>query len=178
MKRRSIAVCSLIVLGSVALLAQTPSPSSKLVGVWKRNLAKSTYNTGTKPGPGSLSVYQWTARPDGFIIGTTVSINNEGIPSFNQSAAKYDGKDYPSYGSAALADFQVKGTKTGTLAFKPIDEYSVEIIGKGADGKVTNPNVKRIRTVSKDGKSMTDASKGTNAQGQNVGTVTFYDRVK
>jgi hypothetical protein len=178
MKRNLIAGCLLVVLVSMGASAQTPSPSSKLVGVWKRNLAKSVYNTGTKPGPNSISIYQWTARPDGFIVAITVTVNDEGVPGFNQTVSKYDGKDYPNYSPPGLAELQVKGTKTGTMAYRPIDEYSVELIAKGSDGKVTNPNVKRIRTVSKDGKSMSDASKGTDAQGQKVDTVAFYDRVK
>ena len=176
--KRFLAVCLLVVFGSTALVAQTPSPSSKLVGVWKRNVAKSTYNTGTKPGPGSVSVFQWTIRPDGFIVGTVVTLNDEGVPGFNQTVSKYDGKDYPIYASTVLADFQINGTKFGTTAFKPIDEYSVELIAKGPDGKVTNPNQKRIRTVARDGKSMTDATTGTNAQGQKVDNIVFYDRVQ
>jgi hypothetical protein len=176
--KRFLAVCLLVVFGSTALVAQTPSPSSKLVGVWKRNVAKSTYNTGTKPGPESVSVYQWTIRPDGFLVGTIVTIAADGTPTFNQTVSKYDGKDYSNYGNASLADLQASGAKAGTMAYKVLDEYSVQLTAKGPDGNVTAPNQTRIRTVSQDGKTMTDVTKGMNAQGQPINNVLVFDRMK
>src|SRR5262245_5475483 len=118
--------CLLMVFFTISAMAQNASPATKLLGVWKLNLAKSTYSPGPKPGPGHASVYQWTIRPDGFIVAAFVTLAADGTPTFNQTVSKYDGKDYSSYSNASLADFQASGAKAGTTSYKVLDEYSVQ----------------------------------------------------
>jgi hypothetical protein len=59
-----------------------------------------------------------------------------------------------------------------TIVLNAVDPYTVTFTQK-LDGKVTSNGT---RTVSKDGKTMTIATKGTNAQGQATSTNAFYDK--
>ena len=77
-------------------------------------------------------------------------------------SAHYDGKDYR---WTVNANFD-------TIALKRLDAYTVNTINK-KDGK-------RVQTsrivVSKDGKTLTNTQKGTNASGQRVNNVLVFDR--
>ena len=74
-----------------------------------------------------------------------------GHPAFIQVVSKSDGKDYPQYQSAPLAEFQINGTKTPlTYSETVLDEYAVNIVAKFGD-KVIN---KGVRRVAPDGKTM------------------------
>ena len=76
---------------------------------------------------------------------------------------KLDSKDYP---------IEEDPTRD-TIAMKKIDDYTMEETNKKG-GKVTTI----VRTVyAKDGKSRTQTTTGTNAQGQKVNNVAFFDRL-
>ena len=154
-----------------AALAQTRAPSANSsLGTWKLNIEKSTYSPGVPP---RSSVRQFTAVENGFIVSTISGISPQGIPTFALSAARYDGKDYPQYTQVTLTDMMVKGTKTpNTQVYRIIDDYAVEITNK-QNGKVTTI---LTRTVSRDGRTMTMTTKGTNAQGQPINNVEVFDR--
>ena len=151
--------------------AQLPAPTSNVVmGTWKLNFETSTYNPGQAP---RSNVRQFIALPDGFIVSTISGISAQGIPTFTMSAARYDSKNYPLYNQITLADFMVNGTKTPmTQAYKVIDDYTVEITNREY-GKVTTV---LTRTVSKDRKTMTLITKGTNALGQPVHNVEIFEK--
>ena len=163
-------VALLLVCGVVAL-AQTPAPSANLVlGTWKLNIEKSTYSPG---GPPRSNLRQFTAVENGFIVSTISGISAQGIPTFTLSAARYDGKNYPLYNQVTLADMMINGTKTpNTQAYRVIDAHTVEITNR-QNGKLTTV---LTRTVSRDGKTMTLVTKGTNAQSQPVHNVEVFDR--
>ena len=74
-----------------------------------------------------------------------------GHPAFIHVVSKSDGKDYPQYESAPLAEFQINGTKTPlTYSETVLDEYAVNIVAKFGD-RVIN---KGVRRVAPDGKTM------------------------
>ena len=173
MKRNVLAV-GLVVVCSVAVLAQAPAAGTKtdpIIGTWKINAEKSN----PKPAPGTVSGLQYELRPDGFIVRNASAVTAQGNPTFGQTTYKYDGKDYPRYGQDTLADFTAKGVKPGTDAYRTVDAYTTEITQKDSAGKV---GTKITRVVSKDGKVLTITTKGTNAKGQTVNTIAVYDRVK
>ena len=170
--RSSVFVFAAILgLCSVAVSAQLPTPASNpVLGTWKLNPEKSSYSAGQPP---RSNVRQFTAVEDGYIVSTISGISAQGIPTFTLSAARYDGKNYPIYNQITLVDMMINGTKTpNTQAYKVIDAYTVEITNK-QNGRVTTV---LTRTVSKDGKTMTLVTKGTNAQGQPVHNVEIFDR--
>jgi hypothetical protein len=104
-------------------------------------------------------------------------VSPQGNPNFLHTTWKYDGKDYLQYTVANMAEFSAKGVKPGTSAYRAVDAYTTELIQKDNTGKATFTGI-RTRVVSRDGKTLTDTSKGTNAQGQAVNSVTVFDKVQ
>ena len=89
------------------------------------------------------------------------------------SVARYDGKNYRLYNQVTLAELMLKGTKSPTTqAYKVIDDYTVEITNR-ENGKLTTT---LRRTVSRDLKTMTVVTKGTNAQGEAVDNLEIFDK--
>ena len=147
------------ILLSTSALSQTVDPA---VGVWKLNIAKSKYD----PGPPQTQSETRTIedRGCGVILMTAERISLKGERTFIQYVAKYDGKDYPK---------MVLGAKTASsISLRAIDPYTVEGTEK-EDGKVT---VNYIRTVSTDGKTMTQSMESTNARGQKISRVLVFER--
>lgn len=128
-------------------------------GTWKLNLDKSKYDPGPPPkGPNSTKI----EAIDGGLKFTNVGVNSEGNPTHNEWSGKFDGKDNP-----------VKGDPNrDTAALKKIDDYTIEITNK-KDGKVTTT----ARAVfSRDGKTRTQTTTGTNVKGIKVNNVTVSEK--
>jgi hypothetical protein len=148
-------LCLVAVLGSVAF-AQFESR----VGTWELNLAKSTFSPGPPPKRQTLTFQavgpHWMALLQG-IDASGTPIN----PDTNNLMINFDGKDHPT----PTVDYE-------TTAWKRIDANKYEVIRKKA-GKVvlTSTNV-----LSKDGKTMTITTKGTDAAGQAINNVRVYDK--
>ncbi len=160
MKRHRIALLLLAGVGCLASVT-TVFAADNFTGTWKMNLDKSQYN----PGPPLRSL---TSRVD--VMGDMVNFTFDGYDATGKSITpgelliKLDGKDYP------IAEDPARDT----VAMKKIDDYTTEETNK-KDGKVTTI----VRTVySKDGKSRTATTTGTNAQGQKVNNVVFFDRLR
>jgi len=150
-----------LVVSVVSLSAQERDPR---IGTWKLNVAQSTYD----PGPPPQSVTRtYEDRGGGVTLFTVEGINAQGNPIFAQVAHKLDGKDYPvaTLGVQTVSDHR-------TDSFKLVDAYTVEFIDKRG-GKVFATGT---LTVSKDGKTMTDRTKGTNAQGQPFSNVSVHEK--
>ena len=176
MTRSLIAFGVLVILLSGVVLAQAPAAGTKtdpILGTWKQNPEKST----PKPPPGAVNVRQYLLRPDGFVVSTFGGVTPQGNPTFNQTTWKYDGKDYLQYTQATLPEFSAKGVKLNTNAYRAVDAYTTEIIQKDGSGKPLFTGM-RTRVVSKDGKTLTDTLKGTDARGQAVNTVAVFDKVQ
>ena len=78
-------------------------------------------------------------------------------------SAKVDGKDYPATGSSPFGD---------TLAITRVNPNTVRIVSKLA-GKQT---IEQTIVVAPDGKTRTTTAKGTDAKGQPVDTMSFYEK--
>jgi hypothetical protein len=142
-----------------ALAAFVLSAASPILGTWKMNVAKSKFNPG--PGPkGGTVVY--TQEGDWIILKSDV-IGADGKPVSRSNRYKLDGKEYPYEGPLI--------TK-GTIAVKKIDDHRTESVIKGANG-----NVVKVQTViSKDGKTRTQTSTGTNSEGQKTNNTVIYEK--
>lgn len=170
-----------VVVGAAAivcasgLVAQSPAQRvDLLIGMWKQNMEKSTYAPGPPPPKGSGSVRQYAAGDDGAIVAITMTINPEGLPSLGAiSAANYDGREYAQHTLATLASSL--GSHIGpkidrTISYTAIDPYTVEIVQK-QDGQVVS---KSTRTISRDGKTMTE--RFTTLQGQRAANVLVFEK--
>ena len=159
---------------SSVLMAQGPARADLLIGMWKQNMEKSTYDPGPPPLKGSGSVRQYAAGDDGAIVAITMTISPEGLPSLGAiSAASYDGKDYAQHTLATLASSL--GSHIGprvdrTISYTLIDPYTVEIVQK-QDGQVVS---KSTRTISRDGKTMTE--RFTIVQEQRAANILVFEK--
>lgn len=133
-----------------------------VIGTWKIDLAKSKFSPG--PPPKSM-INKYEPSGDGVIF-TQDIVDAQGKSIRIQYTATYDGKSHPSTGDDSRRD---------TVAWKPrSDPHNSEgVITKG--GKVTS-TLRRV--ISKDGKTMTITSKGTDPGGQRTSSVHFFNKVE
>jgi hypothetical protein len=146
-----------LALAAVASMSTAVLAADSMVGTWKLNAAKSksTYKSGT-------SVAE--AAGDGIKL-TVDIVAGDGTAYHWAWTAKYDGKDYPVTGKTPYGD-------KGTVALTRVDANTVKLVAK-VDGKVA---VNQTIATSADGKTRTVTSKGTDAKGQPIDTVTVYEK--
>jgi hypothetical protein len=173
--KRSVIVGVVMAASSVILLAQNPAPGKDpIIGTWNLNLQKSKF-VGA-PAPRS-ETRRYEVTEEGYINYIRIGVDSHGSPTFSQATYKYDGKDYPIYSQANLPLFYTLGVKPGTQAYRVVDPNTVQLTPKDNTGKITFDGV-RTRSVSRDGKTLTDIQKGTNALGETVDIVQIFDKLE
>jgi hypothetical protein len=154
--KRLLTVCTVMLLALAAgglVLAQ----SNPFVGVWKLNLAKSTYNPGPAP---KSQTRTWAA--DGKV--SVEGVNAAGKPVAYGYPIKSDGKDYPTTGAVPNA--------ADTISSKQIDANTIEAnFTRGGKHAETTRFV-----VSKDGKVLTITAKGTLPDGTAFDNLLVWDK--
>jgi hypothetical protein len=146
----AVAVSALVYNAGCALQAQTPASRSlpPIVGTWKLNPDKSNLRVPAN----HVEIRQYRLRSDGFLVGLLITSDPQGSYHYLQFTAKSDGKDYPEYTEALLADMVAAGKRTPrTYAETVVDEYTTDWTDK-VNGKVTSHGKK---IVSKDGNTLT-----------------------
>jgi hypothetical protein len=149
-----------LVIG-VAITAIGVFGADSILGTWKYNAAKSkTTSTSTNPIKSLTSVLE--ATPDGGVKMTRTGQLADGTPVSYSFTFKYDGKEYP-----------VTGAPFDTISIKRIDANTTSFETRKTGGKYHSTG----RTViSKDGKTLTQTSKGTDAEGKPVASTTVADK--
>lgn len=150
---RSFVVALLFVAASVALGAQ----ASLLEGTWNLNLEKTKYT----PGVPQSETITYDRSGQGLAY-TSQAVDTHGEPKTSRGTIVYDGKDYPVTGSD---DYD-------SVASKRVDDFTGETTRKQG-GKVVQTVT---RVVSKDGKTLTQTTKGVDAEGKTVDIVAVYDK--
>ena len=156
MKVKTIPLVLAMLAVSVGLWAQ----QDPAIGTWKLNLAKSKYSpTGLAPKSGTTKIEPF--GKNGVKL-TADGVDPQGKPTHVEWSADADGKDYP-----------VKGNPDAdAVSLKRIDANTVEVTNKKG-GKVMTT----ARWVfSNNGKTRTNTTKGTNAQGQALNNVAVFDK--
>ncbi len=144
---------------TIAVAIQLPAADLSL-GTWKLDTAKSKYSPG--PGPKS-STAVYTADGD-WIVTKTESVSAEGKATSTSQRYKRDGKEYPWNNP--------NGTGKMTVTMKQIDDHHTSGT-QTRDGKVVSTFKSAI---SKDGKTRTLTSSGTNADGKKFSNVVVYTK--
>jgi hypothetical protein len=142
----------------LALGIGTALAADAVVGTWKLNVAKSTFSPGPAP-KSQTRTYAESAQ------GMTVTIKTmaaDGKESMTTTSIKDDGKPYAVSGNP---DFDM-------VSLTRVDASTAHITQTKAGATVGTG----VRTVSKDGKTMTVALKGTHANGAKYDDVSVYDR--
>jgi hypothetical protein len=151
--RRLFTAAALVIVSSASMFAQASNP---LVGTWKLNAAKSkgsTFKSGTT---------KVEAAGEGVKF-TVDLVAEDGTASHWSFTANYDGKDVKVTGASPYGD---------TAALSRVDARTTRIVSKRA-GKVV---MTQTIAVSEDGKTRTTTGKGTDAKGQPVDVMSFYER--
>ncbi len=141
-----------IVAASLPLFA-----ADMLSGTWKINTAKSKFS----PGPGPKSATITYSMEGDWVVTKVQGVNPEGKATSSSNRYKLDGKEYP-YKTALVE---------GTISVKRIDDLHTEATIKGGKTSTTSKSV-----ISKDGKTRTMTTTGTNAEGKPVNNVVVYDK--
>jgi hypothetical protein len=155
-------VLKVVAISLFAAVVSSPSfaQSNPLVGAWKLNTAKSTFD----PGPAPQSLTRVVAADGDGVKYDFTGVDGSGKPMAYGFAVKFDDKDNPVSGSVPNG--------ADTISAKRIDANNyVATLKKG--GKVVG--VSKV-SVSKDGKSTTVDIKGTNAAGVKTHDVQVYDK--
>jgi hypothetical protein len=147
------AAALIVGVASATALAQSGDP---LIGSWKLNVEKSKA-TGFQSGATKVE-----AAGEG--VKFTVDLAaTDGTKHHWEFTANYDGKDNPVTGSTPYGN---------VVALTRVDARTIRIVTK-QDGKVT---VNQTIVVSPDGKTRTTTTKGKNAKGEAVDSVSFYEK--
>jgi len=163
--RTRLAVISVGVLAVLALLSVTVIGADMLTGSWKLNVAKSKYS----PGPGLQSNMVRFDAVDGGVKLVANGVDAQGRKTHNEYTAKFDGKDNP---TKPTLDGKPNPNAADAVAYKKIDDFTYEVTTK-LKGKALT--VAR-HVISKDGKTRTVTTTGTNPQGQKVNDVTVFEK--
>jgi hypothetical protein len=154
-------------LAAAAILAVLFTPgltaaqqSDPFVGIWKLNVAKSKFGPGTERKSETRVI---ESSPTGM----KVSVDRTNADNSNQQynyTTNFDGKPHPITGTAPYGADSIAATlgASNTLSFKLI---------KGGQPVASGTSV-----VSADGKTLTLTSKGTDASGKTVSSVSVYDK--
>jgi hypothetical protein len=144
MKKIPTGIACALLLCATGVTAQVP----RVLGIWEFDPQASGL---PKSFPLASETRSYDLRDDGYVVNVVIRKLTNGHPAFIQVVSKSDGKDYPQYEPAPLAEFQINGTKTPlTYSETVLDEYAVNIVAKFGD-KVIN---KGVRRVAPDGKTM------------------------
>ena len=158
MTRSTVVTGALVIVAAVAVvMGQEKNPQ---IGMWKMNIAKSTFSTGTGF---KSAISRIEAIGGGGVKHTVDSVYADGTSRRYEYTTTYDGKDVPVVGNSPYGD---------TTALTHVDANTVRTVYKNK-GKVT---VIQVSVVSNDGKTRTVTTKGTNPIGQTVENVSVYDR--
>jgi hypothetical protein len=139
-------------------LAAVAADTDPVLGTWKLNVAQSKFSPG--PAPKSQTRTYKDSKEGTALTWTQVAA--DGKETTVSTTVKYDGKDYPVTGAA---DFDA-------ISGKRLADGTVESTQKKA-GKAVGTSV---RTISKDGKTLTLKSKGTNAAGVAYDNTLVFDK--
>ena len=144
----------------VAIAAIGMFGADNSIGTWKRNVAKSK---STPPGTNPItSLTMVREASDGGLKSASTGQRKDGTAINSSYTAKYDGKEYP-----------VTGLPWDTTSIKQIDANTLTAENKKTGGKYHSSG--RV-AVSKDGKTMTFTSKGTDAEGKPMTNKIVYEK--
>jgi len=129
-----------------------------MIGTWKVNLSKSTYNPGPAPQSATNKFEPWE---DG-VKATIDIVDAQGNKIHSEASVKFDGKDYRMMGSP-IAD---------TVSANRLNERETGVVWKkGGKVVMTGRSV-----ISGDGRTTTVTQTGTDPAGRAVNNVIVFEK--
>jgi len=140
------------------LAAMAFAASNPMLGTWKMNVAKSKFS----PGPAPQSVTTTFTEEGGWVVAKAQGVNSDGKPINVENRFKTDGNEYP---------YESPWGKS-TIVIKQTDPYHwTSVVKLDGGNTITSKGM-----ISKDGKTRTVTSTGTNTKGEKVNTVMVSER--
>jgi hypothetical protein len=150
----------IVALSMLSACVELRAADDPLIGTWKLNIAKSTFQPGPPP---QSPIRKHELNGDGIkVISDTIA--NDGKQSHLQFTAAFDEKFYPIMGTG-------NAVRDGS-SLKRISPYVVE----GENGAEGKPTTRIVWTVSKDGKMLTDTIDSIVTGDRAVHNVSVYDK--
>jgi hypothetical protein len=149
---------ALLVGTILAIGTGTAVAADAAAGTWKLNLGKSTFSPGPAP-KSQTRIYAESAQGMTVTVKTTAA---DGKESTTNLTFKEDGKPYPASGTP---DFDM-------VSVVRVDALTIHSTQMKAGATIGTA----VRSVSKDGKTLTFSQKGTHAGGGKYDDVSVYDR--
>jgi hypothetical protein len=143
----------------MAIAAVTAFGADNSLGTWKLNAAKSK---SASSNPAKSRIMLREATPDGAIKVTNTGQLADGSASNYSYTCKYDGKECP-----------VTGGPFDAITLKQIDANSWSFETRKTNGKYHR---KGQTIISKDGKTLTQTSTGTDAEGKSFSQTQVFDK--
>jgi hypothetical protein len=154
MNLKSLVIAAVVIgVASGTALAQSSDP---LIGTWRLNAEKSK-NLQFKSGTSTIE------RAGDGVKFTVNLVGADGTAHDWAFTAKYDGKDNPVTGNSPFGD---------TVALTRVDPQTTRITVKQGGKEMATQTI----AVSTDGKTRTTTTKGTDAKGQKIDSVSFYEK--
>ncbi len=151
----------IVVLAAVlSVSAGLRADDDPFIGTWKLNLAKSKFDPG--PPPKNITHTYVPFGDDGLKI-TTVTVNAKGEESKREYTVKFDGKYYPVPNDPGRDE----------VSSERPNSYRHEGLGR-LRGQV---NAHWSRQISKDGKTLTITTDGTNPEGKPKHDIRVFDKM-
>jgi hypothetical protein len=138
---------------------QSSSQADLLAGNWELNVARSRFVPADAAPRSQSRLYQVQGQQE---TGRHTGVDAQGQPTLIEFTASYDGKDHPYTGSPDYETVSLERVDANTTTFTQSRGGKIVLTG--------------TRVVSTDGKTLTITAKGTNAKGQQVDTITVFDR--
>jgi hypothetical protein len=149
-----------LLMGAILMAATTMAiAGDPLFGTWQLNLAKSKFSPGSAPKSMTRTYAEAAQDSISLTINTTSA---EGKTATATYTYKNDGKPYPVSGSQDADMASVTRVDALTANFKQLRAGTTIATG--------------VRTLSKDGTTLTVAQKGSHASGAPFDDVMVYDR--
>ena len=152
-------------LAAFVLFGGTVMAADMLAGTWRLNVAKSKFS----PGPAPQSNVIKIESVAGGLKLVADGANAEGKKTHNEYTAKFDGSDNP---TKPMLDGKPDPNGADTVSWKRVDDYTYEVTNKLKGKALTVAK----HVISKDGKTRTVTTTGTNAQGQKVDNTTVFEK--
>lgn len=175
MQRTTLAAAAVVTLLVAAPVQAQPTDVHPIIGTWSLNHEASSFSPGSGP---RAQTRRFMATDDGFIVSIRATVNPNGNPDFALARVRFDGEPYEVWTGAALGTFLASGARPGaTAAFEVIDDRTVRLTQRNADGELMGPTPNTWQ-VSSDGNTLTVTTRGTNQNGAEVHNVEVFDRVQ
>lgn len=155
---RSIIPAMCTFLLTLAFAQSASAQTDPLIGTWRLNVARSTYNPGPPPRSGTATVHP--AGQGAHVIIDEVSA--AGMPIRMEFPVTYDGQPQPESGAPNI----------DAVAHRRLNPRTVEFTATQSGRMVSSGTL----AFSEDGRTLTVTMRGTNANGQQFQNVTVNEK--